>query len=260
MLAWFRRKRVAPFSEKELAEVLARLPVFAGLRGEAAFAAAALEFGRTKEFGEADGMVLTSSAVATIAALSVLPVWRLGLEWVDDWRGVIVLPDLFEAPVREETRLDGDGFGGGLTVVREGVEERAGEAMEGGPVTLSWEDVLASGWGERPCFNVAAHEVAHKLDMRNGDGANGFPPLPATIGAARWTTVMEGAFADLERRTAAGTAAPVEEDALDDAGEFFAMCAECFFETPNFLRATWPEVYELLSAFFRQHPAERLPE
>ena len=59
-----------------------------------------------------------------------------------------------------------------MTVVHEGEEERAGEAMAGGPVVLSWRDVLDSGWGAG--FNVVAHEVAHKLDMRNGGRQTGF--------------------------------------------------------------------------------------
>lgn len=254
----FGRKKTAPFAERDLAEVLARVPAFAGLRGNAEFARAADEFGRTKEFSGEGGMVLTPQVIATVSALSVLPLWRLGLEWADDWHGVVVVPDEFAAPVREETRLSGDEFGGGMTVVHEGVEERAGEAMEHGPITLSWVDVLESGWLSG--FNVAVHEVAHKLDMRNGDGANGFPPLPSAISAPKWTDAMERAFADLERRVESDEDAPVEECALDDAGEFFAVCAESFFDTPNLLRAEWPDVYGMLSAFFLQDPAERLPE
>ena len=254
----FGRKKSAPFAERDLADTLARIPAFAGLRGDAQFVQAAHDFGRTKDFSGEHGMILTPRVIATISALSVLPVWRLGLEWLDDWHGVVVLPDLFESPVREETRLGGDFFGGGMTVVHEGVEERAGEAMEHGPITLSWVDVLESGW--LTGFNVAVHEVAHKLDMRNGDGANGFPPLPSAISRPQWTEAMERAFADLERRAEAGEDAPAEECALDDAGEFFAVCAESFFETPNFLRETWPDVYGMFSAFFQQDPAERLPE
>ena len=244
-----------------LREVLARLPVFAGLRGCGEFARAVNQFARAKSFSAAEGMTLTPNVVATVSALSALTVWKLGAEWADDWRGVIIYPDAFRAPVREERRVDGgevggDFFGGGMTVVHEGEEERAGEAMAGGPVVLSWRDVLDSGWGSG--FNVVAHEVAHKLDMRNGGEANGFPPLHPEMSRMRWTETMEAAFADLERRIANDEEAPVDDCAADDAGEFFAVCAESFFETPNELREVWPAVYAELSAFYRQDPAARL--
>lgn len=257
----FGLQKESAFPDSVLREVLARLPVFAGLRGNAEFTQAANEFARAKTFSAADGMTLTPNVVATVSALSVLPVWKLGMDWADDWRGVIIYPDAFVAPVREERRVDGedisgDFFGGGMTVVHEGEEERAGEAMAGGPIVLSWRDVLDSGWAAG--FNVAAHEVAHKLDMRNGGDANGFPPLHPDMSRTRWTETMEFAFADLERRIANDERAPVDDCAADDAGEFFAVCAESFFETPNELKQIWPAVYSELSAFYRQDPAARL--
>ena len=184
----FGRRRECPVSEAELREVLARLPVFAGLRGEAGLIGAAMEFARTKAFSPAGGAVLTSEMMATVSALCALPVWRIGMEWLDDWRGVVMYPETFVAPARSES---GDWTGaadGGMTIVREGTEERAGEAMDGGPIVLSWGDVLDSGWAAAPAFNVAAHEIAHKLDMRNGDGANGFPPLHPRMSRARCST------------------------------------------------------------------------
>ena len=113
-----------------------------------------------------------------------------------------------------------------MTVVHEGVEERAGEAMAGGGIVLSWRNVLESGWGDG--FNVVAHELAHKLDMRNGGEANGFPPLHGEMSRLRWTETMEFGFADLARRIERDEDAPVDDGAAEDAGEFFAFCAESF--------------------------------
>ena len=237
-------------------EILARLPAFAGLRGDADFLRAAKAFSRAKAFSAAGGAVLTSEMIATVSALAVLPVWRIGMEWLDDWRGVVMYPDDFSAPVREESGYWGDEMIGGAVIVSEGIEERVGEAMDGGPIKLSWPDVLESGWTDG--FNVVVHEVAHKLDMRNGGEANGFPPLHPGMSRSRWTETMESAFADLGRRLEAGRDAPVDDCAADDAGEFFAVCAESFFETPNLLRREWPEVYAGLSDFYRQDPAARL--
>ena len=259
----FGLRKASPLSGAVLREVLARLPVFAGLRGEDDFVGVAHEFARTKDFSGADGMVVTEEVVAVVSALSALPIWRLGMDWVDDWRGVVLYPDSFLAPTREERPVGegadgGDFFGGGMTVVHEGVEERAGEAMAGGGIVLSWRDVLESGWGDG--FNVVAHETAHKLDMRNGGEANGFPPLHQGMSRLRWTETMEFGFADLGRRIERDEDAPVDDGAAEDAGEFFAFCAESFFETPNILRKMWPGVYAELRTFYRQDPAARLWE
>ena len=67
-----------------------------------------------------------------IAAQACLPVLRLGLRPYDGFVGIVVHPD--EVQVRREF-VDDDG------VVHEYDDVLAGEAMEGGPVMLSWRDV-----------------------------------------------------------------------------------------------------------------------
>ena len=82
-------------------------------------------------------------------------------------------------------------------MVHEYIEDAAGEAWDGGPVILSWEDAQLSDGG----FNVVIHEFAHKLDLQAGD-ADGMPSLAAhpDIAPRAWRRVLEDS---LERFIAA---------------------------------------------------------
>ena len=57
-------------------------------------------------------------------------------------------------------------------------EVLAGEAMERGPVMLSWADVDSAGKTAEQGYNVVIHEFIHKIDMRDG-APDGCPPLPS---------------------------------------------------------------------------------
>src|SRR6185503_10083385 len=136
-----------------------------------------------------------------VAAQAVLPVLHLpgGLRWYDDFVGIVVHPS--EAGARRKT-VDGTG------VVHEYDEILAGEAMDRGPVMLSWQDVLAGSVTQDAGYNVVIHEFAHKIDMKSG-AADGCPPLPAgfagtsTARAARiaWFAVLQPAYEDFRERT-----------------------------------------------------------
>lgn len=193
---------------------------------------------------------LDASTQIELALQACLPVLELGLAWYRGWHALILYPDEF-VPVREVVDEDG--------VVWLDNLPKSGEAWEQGPVILSLADAAAGR--ERDGYNVIIHELAHKLDMRNGV-ANGRPPLHANMSNTGWAEDLGAAYADLCRRAdAARTAA--EEPVIDAYGsespaEFFAVCSETFFELPHVLRDEYPRVYGQLSAFYRQDPAARL--
>lgn len=177
-----------------------------------------------------------------LAGMAVVPVLELGLQWYDRWQTLI----LYDGPFVAEHSWE-DEFG----IVHQEVSERSGEAWERGPVVLSLEDVWQSGRGDG--YNVVIHELAHTLDMRDAS-ANGAPPLHRGMDAAAWQRDMQLAWDDLARRAEAGEPLPVDEYALEDPAEFFAVLSETFFERPGPLRSAWPEVYGHLMDFYRQHP------
>ena len=117
-----------------------------------------------KTISAAGGLELDEDIVAAIAVQACLPVLHLGLDMFDDFSEVIVYPGEFHV---EREFIDADG------VVHDVSGALSGEAMPGGPVVVSWEDVGlgaddARAAQDRPAYNVVIHEFAHKLDLAAG--------------------------------------------------------------------------------------------
>ena len=104
---------------------------------------------------------------------------------------------------------------------------------------------------------VIVHEMAHKLDLLNGE-ANGMPPLHAGMSRSAWTAAFSSAFEDFSERVERGEEVLIDDYAADDPGEFFAVMSEAFFLHPRDVREAYPEVYGQLEAFYRQDPGLRL--
>jgi Mlc titration factor MtfA (ptsG expression regulator) len=155
--------------------------------------------------------------------------------------------------------VDADG------VVHEYDEIISGEAMPGGPVVLSWEDVEIAGSAQAPSYNVVIHEFAHKIDMLKG-AATGVPPfLPryhagfdARGFAAEIARAYQGfarAVSRWERRGAVDAEAPlIDPYAAESQVEFFAVVSEAFFTRPQDVLAQFPDLYPRLAGYYRQDP------
>lgn len=239
------RARVDP---QDLARVLDALPLLDELTEEETrrLADLALLFLRDKRLDPAQGLELTDAMRLAIALQACLPVLELGLDWYSGWYAVIVYPEEF-VPEREVVGDDG--------VVWTEREAKSGEAWEQGPIILSWADVEAGM--ERDGYNVVIHELAHKLDMRDG-AANGCPPLHAGMSPKVWAQTFSAAYENLCRRVDAGEETPIDPYATESPAEFFAVVSEAFFELPDQLYAEYPKVYDQLRDFYRQDPLVRL--
>jgi Mlc titration factor MtfA (ptsG expression regulator) len=197
-----------------------------------------------KEFTGAHGLEVADDMAVAIAAQACLPVLRLGLRPYDGFVGIVVHPD--EVQVKREF-VDDDG------IVHEYDDVLAGEAMEGGPVMLSWRDVSeageSAGWG----YNVVVHEFAHVLDM--GDGlADGIPPLSSAAERRNWQAVLMADYEAFCQRVDAGEQTTLDPYGAESPEEFFAVASEGFFVAPTDMRAEHPALYELLAAYYRQDP------
>lgn len=203
----------------------------------------ARQFIASRQFHGAHDMVLHDDQLVEIALQACLPILRLGLDWYDDWVGVVLYPGDFLVP-----RQSVDDAG----VVHEYKEPLIGEAWAGGPVLLSWQpdDHAADG------VNVVIHEFAHKLDMRNGD-ADGLPPLHEGMSVARWARVWSDAYQHFCADIEAGVETGIDDYAAESPAEFFAVMSECFFEIPDLIQDVWPDLYAQLALFYRQDPAPR---
>ena len=129
-----------------------------------------------KEFHGAEGLVVTDAMAIAIAAQACLPLLHFGppaeaLAWYGDFVGIVVHAG--EVVARREA-VDDAG------VVHFYDEVLSGEAMERGPVMLSWHDVAQAGASAQDGYNVVVHEFIHKIDMCNGE-PDGCPPLAARL-------------------------------------------------------------------------------
>ena len=250
---WLKRRREARTLERRAIPdplwqlTLARF-AFLGWRSDADIAALrdmSTLFLAAKEFSGADGLHVDDEMAVAIAAQACLPVLRLGLEWYDGFVGIVVHAD---AVVAQREFVDDAG------VVHAYEEELSGEAMQGGPVMLSWSDVDEAGASAEVGYNVVIHEFAHVLDMRDGV-ADGVPALPDRAAHEEWVRVLSGEYADFCHRLDADEETLLDPYAAEAQEEFFAVGCEAFFVAPQAFRAEHPRMYELLRSFFRQDPA-----
>lgn len=201
------------------------------------------EFLAHKEFTGAHGLVVTDEMAVAIAAQACLPVLHLGLAWYSDFVGIVVHPGQMIA--RREMQ-DASG------VVHRYSEVLSGEAMERGPVTLSWQDVASAGALAGHGYNVVIHEFVHKIDMKDG-AADGCPPLPSRAAHKAWHDVMQPAYdAFREQVTMAerfGGAPPwLDAYGATAPAEFFAVSCEAYFVN----RERFTQDFAALTALFDQ--------
>jgi Mlc titration factor MtfA (ptsG expression regulator) len=200
-----------------------------------------------KDIIGARGHIVTPRQRVVIALQACVLVLNLDLAFYDGWENVVVYPDEFVPGWEWEDEAG---------VVHTNDAPMAGEAMEGGPVILSWADVEASQDWNASGMNLAIHEFAHKLDMRNGV-ANGCPPLPAEMPPNFWKRVMMGAYEDFRTRVQRGARTSIDPYAAESPAEFFAVLSEVFFVEPALLRHEYLGVYQQFARFYRQEPAAR---
>lgn len=202
-----------------------------------------------KEFHGVDGFGVTDEVAVAVAAQACLPVLRLGLSWYDGFVGIVMHEG---EVVAQRTYQDEDG------IVHEYDEELAGEAMEGGPLMLTWNAIAVSNdpaqFGVDEVYNVVIHEFAHVIDMRDGL-ADGVPPLEGPDERARWIAVIDAEWEKFCERVDAGEDTLIDPYGAEAVEEFFAVAAEAFFVAPAAMRTEEPAMYELLAGFFKQDPA-----
>lgn len=198
-----------------------------------------------KEFSGAGGLVVTDEMAVAVAAQACLPILRLGLASYDGFVGIVMHSD--EVVARRQATDEAG-------VVHDYEEVLSGEAMEGGPVMLSWRDVADAGASAEMGYNVVIHEFVHVLDMRDGL-ADGIPPMPSRAARKRWFDVLSGEYERLREDVDRGFDTFLDPYGAEGLEEFFPVAAEAFFVAPQGLLAEHPALYDLLRSYFRQDPA-----
>ena len=200
-----------------------------------------------KEFSGAQGLIVTDRIALAVAVQACLPVLELGLDEYDGFIGIVM-----HAGAVKASRAVMDEHG----VVHAYDEELAGEAMEGGPLMLSWADVLpgpAAAGAPNTAYNVVIHEFAHVLDLRDGQ-ADGIPLLASGAQRRAWSEVLMVEYDRFCERVVCGYETVLDPYAAEAPDEFFAVGSEAFFVTPQALKEEQPALYRLLASFYKQDP------
>ena len=208
------------------------------------------QFLADKEFNGAHGLHISDAMAVAIASQACLPVLHLGLDWYDDFKGIVVHPGAMLA--RREV-VDDAG------VVHYYKESLSGEAMQHGPVTLSWADVAASGDSAQAGYNVVIHEFVHKLDMRSGS-ADGCPPRPSRLVWESWRVTLQASYVRFQEKLTMAERFGAEPPWLDAyaataPAEFFAVTAEAYFVNRGRFAQEFPELLPLFAQFFNASAA-----
>jgi MtfA peptidase len=260
VFSWLRRRRrerilATPFPTAWLTYLDVNVPHYALLNwtDQARLRDDLRVFVAEKNWEGCAGLTVTDEMKVTIAAQACL--MALGLER-EPFRGVLsilIYPDNYLA--RREPRYLGSPE---WMIVNTAPRRLAGQAMYRGPVILSWEDVLESSRNLGQGSNVVWHEFAHQLDMLDRS-TNGTPPLETPAERQRWFHVMMAEYQQLIDDVSEGRETLLDPYGRQNETEFFAVVTECFFDQSVAMRDRHPELYKLLSDYFHQDPAARMP-
>lgn len=253
MLNWLRGLLARPeprIDPERWRRVATGLPWVAALDPErdARLCTLAARFLATKAITPVDGLQLDDDDRCALAAVCCLPLLEFGAEGLHGWSELIVYPAAF----RVERRHTDAGDIVGLDVVHEGEDELIGEAWDHGPLVLSWADVQSDIADPTAGFCVAAHEMAHKLDILDG-AMDGTPPLPRDW-QRRWVHDFQRAYDAFVETVDAGHDTAIDPYAAGCPEEFFAVCTEYHFGDPGLLRSAFPEVAAHLARFYGPPP------
>jgi Mlc titration factor MtfA (ptsG expression regulator) len=196
------------------------------------------------------GLDVTEEIQVTTAAQAALPILGMNHDYYSRVPSIILYPSSFLLPAPDET---GDEFFTPTDKIVDGV------ATYRGPVVFGWDQVLSEGRDPTLGQNVVIHEFAHQLDHLDNE-QDGVPPLPSGEMRRRWRDVMTYELEEHRRALDRKEETFFTEHAAENLAEFFADASESFFCLPHDLQVEYPEVFELLQAFYRLDPRVWFPE
>jgi Mlc titration factor MtfA (ptsG expression regulator) len=194
-----------------------------------------------KRWEAANGFDLTDEIRVRIAAQAAVLVLGLPDDSYHRVRSIIVHPTTLVLR-GEHSQVPG--------LVSDAPVPLAGLTESRGTVVIVWDvvqnDARHSGRGH----NVVFHEFAHQLDMLDGT-VDGTPPLTDQDQFDRWVEVCTRIY----HQVASGQGgAALSTYAGVNAGEFFAVATEVFFDNPSGLRHDHQDLYDVLAEYYRQDP------
>ena len=166
-----------------------------------------------------------------------------GLEWLDGFHEVLIYP----APFVVDDEWEDD-----IGLVHNQRIVQSGQSWQQGPIVLNWLNIQDSF--DASGFNLIIHEVAHKLDTRNGDRASGVPFIPLRE-VAGWEHDLHAAMNNIqdEIELVGENASSIDAYAASDPAECFAVLSEYFFSAPELFRSASPRCGNVSANFISRN-------
>ncbi|XNM85778.1 zinc-dependent peptidase [Escherichia coli] len=122
---------------------------------------------------------------------------------------------------------------------------------------MNWLDIQDSF--DASGFNLIIHEVAHKLDTRNGDRASGVPFIPLRE-VAGWEHDLHAAMNNIQEEIelVGDNAASIDAYAASDPAECFPYFLKYSLAPQNFLLLVSASLWQRFCQFYQQDPLQRL--
>lgn len=196
-------------------------------------------FDAEKNWEGCDGLVVTEEMRISVAGNACLMLLGVDDFYFDNVRSVLMYPAAFRRDVN-------DGM------VRKEAS-RSGEAWQGGPIILSWQDAIRGGRNTRDGRNVVIHEFAHALDGLDGS-MGGSLMFTDTATAEHWTKTVDREYRKLQTSKQLGIPTLLDTYGATNKAEFFAVAAEFFFELPNEFQSHHDELFDLMCKYFQVNP------
>ena len=254
MFNWLRehqrnKLREEPFPQEWLDALAENFPVYARLTPEEQdkLRGDVRVFLHEKSWEGCGGMELTDTMRVLISAQAMLLLLHREHDYYPNVESILVYPTGYRAA---DKARDPSG------VVNAGGTDRLGEAWSNGPVVLSGFDAILGGSNPNDGSNVVYHELAHKLDMSDGE-MNGVPLLENDAEVEEWAEVMSAEYEALVAAAEHGHHTLLNTYGATNAAEFFAVATECFFEKSVQMQHTHPKLYHALQGYYHQDPAAR---
>jgi Mlc titration factor MtfA (ptsG expression regulator) len=198
-----------------------------------------------KRWEAANGFELSEEMQVSISAMACLLILGLDYDYYEKVKWIAVHPTTLV--------LTGPRSVGDTDIIDDSPYPILGQAAFDGPTIIAWDAAREQARHPERGYNVVYHEFAHKLDMLDGT-VDGTPPLATDEERARWIEVCTDEYDRMRRGDGGGV---LDDYATVNPGEFFAVATEAFFDRPVRMEEHKPELYEVLSNFYRQHPADR---
>lgn len=207
-----------------------RIPYFAELsdEGRARFINRAIDFAEQHAFIGVEGFEVTREVKVMIGAAAAQISWGLELTELHHIERILVYPKAFYHATSR-------------TYLKGGVSKA-------GTMLLSWEDFCAGYEIARDNRNLGVHEMAHalKLGQQFGSGYNSF----YRSYLKSWLQISRPAFKAIQ----SGECDYFRAYGGSNDHEFFAVCVEHFFESPESFYRKHPNVYGHLCVVLNQDP------